>query len=119
MEHAFDPILSIPAALNRKALADARHRTALARRLGVTQNEMLAVQHLARAGGRGEGVSSQPSCSSPQPAPRPSLIASREPDTSPAKRIHSTAAAPFCGLQRPWNSRPPRHTPRSLPGSTA
>jgi DNA-binding MarR family transcriptional regulator len=50
MADAFDPALSIRAALNRKALADARHRTALARRLGVTPNEMLAIQYLARAG---------------------------------------------------------------------
>jgi DNA-binding MarR family transcriptional regulator len=45
-----EPALSIRAALNRKALADTRHRTALARRLDVTPNEMLAIQHLARAG---------------------------------------------------------------------
>jgi DNA-binding MarR family transcriptional regulator len=50
MADAFDPPLSIRAALNRKALADARHLSALARRLGVTGNEMLAVQYLARAG---------------------------------------------------------------------
>ena len=40
----------IRAALLHKGLADARHRTALARRLGLTENEVLAVQHLARAG---------------------------------------------------------------------
>jgi DNA-binding MarR family transcriptional regulator len=40
----------IRAALHRKALADARHRAALARRLGLTDSEVLAVQHLARAG---------------------------------------------------------------------
>ncbi len=40
----------IRAALLRKGLADARHRTALARRLGLTENEVLAVQHLAHAG---------------------------------------------------------------------
>jgi DNA-binding MarR family transcriptional regulator len=50
MADAFDPALSIRAALNRKALADARHRAALARRLGVTENELLAVQYLARMG---------------------------------------------------------------------
>ena len=50
MADAFDPVLSIRAALSRKALADARHRAALARRLGVTASEMLAVQYLARAG---------------------------------------------------------------------
>ena len=50
MADAFDPALSIRAALNRKTLADVRYRTALARRLAVTGNEMLAVQHLARAG---------------------------------------------------------------------
>jgi DNA-binding MarR family transcriptional regulator len=50
MTDAFDPTRSIRAALNRKALADARHRAALARRLGLTENEILAVQHLARTG---------------------------------------------------------------------
>src|SRR5919201_3910989 len=40
----------IRAALHRKALADARQRAALARRLGLTDSEVLAVQHLARAG---------------------------------------------------------------------
>jgi DNA-binding MarR family transcriptional regulator len=50
MADAPDPALSIRAALNRKALADARHRAALARRLGLTDNEVLAVQHLARGG---------------------------------------------------------------------
>jgi DNA-binding MarR family transcriptional regulator len=40
----------IRAALHRKALADARQRAALARRLGLTDTEVLAVQHLARAG---------------------------------------------------------------------
>jgi DNA-binding MarR family transcriptional regulator len=40
----------IRAALYRKALADARQRAALARRLGLTESEVLAVQHLARAG---------------------------------------------------------------------
>src|SRR4029450_9044108 len=40
----------IRAALLRKALADATQRAALARRLGLTDNEVLAVQHLARAG---------------------------------------------------------------------
>ena len=50
MSDVLDPALSIRAALNRKALADARHRAALARRLCLTENEVLAVQHLARAG---------------------------------------------------------------------
>jgi DNA-binding MarR family transcriptional regulator len=50
MIDASDSSLSIRAALNRKALADARQRAALARRLGLTENEVLAVQHLARAG---------------------------------------------------------------------
>lgn len=50
MPDALDTALSIRAALNRKALADARHRAALARRLGLAQTEVLAVQHLARAG---------------------------------------------------------------------
>jgi len=40
----------IRASLHRKALADARQRAALARRLGLTDSEVLAVQHLARAG---------------------------------------------------------------------
>jgi DNA-binding MarR family transcriptional regulator len=40
----------IRAALHRKALADARQRAALARRLRLTESEVLAVQHLARAG---------------------------------------------------------------------
>ncbi len=40
----------IRAALLRKALADAAQRAALARRLGLTDNEVLTVQHLARAG---------------------------------------------------------------------
>ncbi len=50
MPDALDSALSIRAALNRKALADARHRAALARRLGLTAAAVLAVQHLARAG---------------------------------------------------------------------
>jgi DNA-binding MarR family transcriptional regulator len=50
MADASDSPLSIRAALNRKALADARQRTALARQLGFTENEVLAVQHLARTG---------------------------------------------------------------------
>ena len=41
---------SIRAALLRKALADAAQRAALARRLGLTDNDILAVQHLAHAG---------------------------------------------------------------------
>jgi DNA-binding MarR family transcriptional regulator len=45
-----DPPTHIRAALHRKALADARQRAALARRLGLTDSEVLAVQHLARAG---------------------------------------------------------------------
>ena len=40
----------IRAALLRKALADARQRAAHARRMGLTHNEVLALQHLARAG---------------------------------------------------------------------
>jgi DNA-binding MarR family transcriptional regulator len=40
----------IRSALHRKSLADARQRAALARRLGLTDSEVLAVQHLARAG---------------------------------------------------------------------
>jgi DNA-binding MarR family transcriptional regulator len=45
-----EPPPLIRAALLRKALADAAQRAALARRLGLTDNEVLAVQHLARAG---------------------------------------------------------------------
>src|SRR5262245_9533064 len=40
----------IRAALLRKALADARQRRALGRLLGLTDTEILAIQHLARAG---------------------------------------------------------------------
>jgi DNA-binding MarR family transcriptional regulator len=50
MEEPRDTALAIRAALHRKALADARHRAALARRLGLTETEVLAVQHVARAG---------------------------------------------------------------------
>lgn len=41
---------AIRAALLRKALADARQRSALARRLSLTDTEVLAIQYLARAG---------------------------------------------------------------------
>jgi DNA-binding MarR family transcriptional regulator len=37
-------------ALNRKALADARHRDALGAHLDVAETDLLAIQHLARAG---------------------------------------------------------------------
>jgi DNA-binding MarR family transcriptional regulator len=50
MTDAADSRTLIRAALHRKALADARQRGALARRLGLTDSEVLAVQHLARAG---------------------------------------------------------------------
>jgi DNA-binding MarR family transcriptional regulator len=50
MDTAADPVLLIRAALNRKALADARHRAALARRIAITETDVLGVQHLARAG---------------------------------------------------------------------
>jgi DNA-binding MarR family transcriptional regulator len=50
MADAANSPLSIRAALNRKAMADARHRTAMARQLALTENEVLAVPHLARAG---------------------------------------------------------------------
>jgi DNA-binding MarR family transcriptional regulator len=50
MAELTDPVMLIRAALHRKALADARQRAALARRLGLTDSEVLAVQHLARAG---------------------------------------------------------------------
>jgi DNA-binding MarR family transcriptional regulator len=50
MRVAHDPHRLIRAALHRRALADVRQRAALARRLGLTDSEVLAVQHLARAG---------------------------------------------------------------------
>ncbi|MEN3283522.1 MAG: hypothetical protein V7607_4662 [Solirubrobacteraceae bacterium] len=50
MPEGTDAMTLIRAALHRKALADARQRAALARRLGLTDSEVLAVQHLARAG---------------------------------------------------------------------
>lgn len=50
MDTSYDSVLAIHAAFDRKALADARHRAALARRLSLTETELLAVQHLARAG---------------------------------------------------------------------
>jgi hypothetical protein len=49
-QDAHDGTTLIRSALHRKALADARQRAALARRLGLTDSEVLAVQHLARAG---------------------------------------------------------------------
>jgi hypothetical protein len=55
----------IRAALLRKALADAAQRAALARRLGLTDKEVLAVQHLARAGELTR-ASSAHGCSCPQ-----------------------------------------------------
>jgi DNA-binding MarR family transcriptional regulator len=50
MDTESDPVVSIRAAFNRKALADARQRAALARQLALTETDLLAVQHLARAG---------------------------------------------------------------------
>jgi DNA-binding MarR family transcriptional regulator len=50
MVEVVEPLTRVRAALHRKALADARQRAALARRLGLTDSEVLAVQHLARAG---------------------------------------------------------------------
>jgi DNA-binding MarR family transcriptional regulator len=50
MAHPAESSPLIRAALLRKALADAAQRAALARRLGLTGTEVLAVQHLARAG---------------------------------------------------------------------
>jgi DNA-binding MarR family transcriptional regulator len=50
MAELTDPVMLIRSALHRKALADARQRAALARRLGLTDSEVLAVQHLARSG---------------------------------------------------------------------
>jgi DNA-binding MarR family transcriptional regulator len=41
---------SIRASLNRKALASARQRAALSRVLGLQESDVLAIQHLARAG---------------------------------------------------------------------
>ena len=51
--HAVDdeqPDATIRASLNRKALASARHRAALGRLLGLAEHDVLAAQHLARAG---------------------------------------------------------------------
>jgi DNA-binding MarR family transcriptional regulator len=42
--------LSIREALNRKALASARHRAAVGRMLRVSDSEMLAIMHVGRAG---------------------------------------------------------------------
>jgi DNA-binding MarR family transcriptional regulator len=50
MPEGTDAQTRIRSALHRKSLADARQRAALARRLGLTDTEVLAVQHLARAG---------------------------------------------------------------------
>jgi DNA-binding MarR family transcriptional regulator len=50
MVEVVEPLTRVRAALHRKALADARQRSALARRLGLTDSEVLAVQHLARSG---------------------------------------------------------------------
>jgi DNA-binding MarR family transcriptional regulator len=47
---AADAPAGVRAALHRKALADARQRAALAWRPRLTESEVLAVQHLARAG---------------------------------------------------------------------
>jgi DNA-binding MarR family transcriptional regulator len=44
------PDATIRASLNRKALASARHRAALGRLLGLAEHDVLAAQHLARAG---------------------------------------------------------------------
>jgi hypothetical protein len=75
MANASNFALSIRAALNRKGLADARHRAALTRQLAFTASEVLAIQHLARAGEL-TTASAARSCSSRRAAPRPSLIAS-------------------------------------------
>ena len=51
--HAVDdepPDATIRGSLNRKALASARHRAALGRLLGLAEHDVLAAQHLARAG---------------------------------------------------------------------
>jgi DNA-binding MarR family transcriptional regulator len=44
------PAAEIRATLARKSLADARFRSSLARVLGISENDVLAVQHLAREG---------------------------------------------------------------------
>lgn len=85
-----DSSLSIRAALNRKTLADARQRTALARRFGFTEHDVLAIQPLARAGEL-TPASSQPGCSSPRAAPPPYSIAYDTPDTSLVTHIRATA----------------------------
>ena len=50
MSDPHEPAQRIRAALLRKGLADANHRAALARRLGLTESEVLAIQHLGSAG---------------------------------------------------------------------
>lgn len=50
MVAGFDQSQPIRAALLRKGLADARQRSALARLLSLSHNEVLALQHLAQAG---------------------------------------------------------------------
>ena len=45
-----EDVTSLRALLARKSLADARHRSAVARLLGVTDSDVLAIQHLAWAG---------------------------------------------------------------------
>ena len=95
MPDALDSALSIRAALNRKALADARHRAALARRLGLTAAAVLAVQHLARAG---ELTTSQLATQLQLSSGGTTALStvSSEQAKSPAAPIHSTAAAPSC-----------------------
>jgi DNA-binding MarR family transcriptional regulator len=47
---ASDAVVAIRSALNRADLAATRHRAALARLLGLSENEVLALQYIARSG---------------------------------------------------------------------
>jgi hypothetical protein len=49
MHTASESVVSIRAALNRKTLADARQRTALARQLALTETDLLAVTSRVQA----------------------------------------------------------------------
>jgi DNA-binding MarR family transcriptional regulator len=50
MSDEHDTPLQIRSLLARRTLADARHRSALAQLLGLTDSDVLALQHLARGG---------------------------------------------------------------------
>ena len=99
MAYDGDSQLLLRAALHRKALADARQRAVLARRLGLTDSEVLAVQHLARAGELTPGqLGALLQLSS---GGTTGLIHRRiAPDTSAATPTRATNAAPWC-VSRP------------------